>query len=78
MDPYILVVANIGLTEDQIMLRETALKFATEKMEPFAKDWDEKQIFPVEVLREAAQLGFGGKSLVFRTRVKRRCRSLHS
>jgi hypothetical protein len=29
-------------------------------------------------LREAAQLGFGGKSLVFRTRVKRRCRSLHS
>lgn len=32
--------ANIGLTEDQVMLRETALKFAQEKMEPFAAGTD--------------------------------------
>lgn len=29
-------------------------------MEPFAKEWDEKEIFPIETLREAAKLGFGG------------------
>lgn len=52
--------AGWGLTEDQQMLRDTAMKFALEKMEPYAKEWDEKEIFPVDVLREAAQLGFGG------------------
>eukprot|EP01114_Cavostelium_apophysatum_P001889 TRINITY_DN1165_c0_g1_i2.p2 TRINITY_DN1165_c0_g1~~TRINITY_DN1165_c0_g1_i2.p2 ORF type:complete len:422 (-),score=98.51 TRINITY_DN1165_c0_g1_i2:13-1278(-) len=51
---------NIGLSEDQIMLRETAVKFAQEKMFPHVSEWDEKEIFPVDVLREAAQLGFGG------------------
>eukprot|EP01118_Nematostelium_gracile_P016618 TRINITY_DN6927_c0_g1_i1.p1 TRINITY_DN6927_c0_g1~~TRINITY_DN6927_c0_g1_i1.p1 ORF type:complete len:424 (+),score=106.29 TRINITY_DN6927_c0_g1_i1:163-1272(+) len=42
------------------MLQSAALKFAQEKMEPFAKEWDEKQIFPVDTLREAAEMGFGG------------------
>ena len=42
------------------MLRDTALRFAQEKLEPHAAKWDEEQIFPVDVLREAAQLGFGG------------------
>ncbi|PRP87155.1 acyl-CoA dehydrogenase [Planoprotostelium fungivorum] len=52
--------ANLGLSEEQIMLREAALKFAQDRMEPFAKEWDEKEIFPVDTLREAAQMGFGG------------------
>ena len=56
--------ANIGLTEEQILLRQTAEKFAKEKMEPFAKEWDEKEIFPVETLREAAELGFGGNNFM--------------
>jgi alkylation response protein AidB-like acyl-CoA dehydrogenase len=43
------------------MLRETAQKFADERMLPFAAKWDAEEIFPVETLREAAQLGFGGK-----------------
>lgn len=27
---------------------------------PFAAEWDERKYFPVEVLRSAAKLGFGG------------------
>ena len=29
-------------------------------MMPHAKDWDENSTFPVETLRKAAALGFGG------------------
>ena len=29
-------------------------------MMPHARDWDEHEIFPVEALRKAAALGFGG------------------
>ena len=29
-------------------------------MAPHARDWDEHETFPVEALREAAALGFGG------------------
>jgi alkylation response protein AidB-like acyl-CoA dehydrogenase len=54
------IQANVGLTEEQIMLRDTALRFAQEKMEPFAAKWDEQEIFPVDTLRAAAELGFGG------------------
>jgi len=38
-------------------LRETALAFAQEQLAPHAQDWDERKHFPVDVLREAAQLG---------------------
>ena len=38
-------------------LRETALAFAQERLAPHAQDWDERKHFPVDVLREAAQLG---------------------
>jgi hypothetical protein len=48
------------LTEDQIAFRDTARAFAAERMAPFAAAWDEGSVFPVETLREAAALGFGG------------------
>ena len=48
------------MNEEQQMLYETAYRFAQEKIEPHAAKWDNEQIFPVEVLREAAELGFGG------------------
>jgi alkylation response protein AidB-like acyl-CoA dehydrogenase len=37
-----------------------ARKFASDKLAPHAAEWDEKEIFPVETLREAAALGFAG------------------
>lgn len=48
------------LTEDQLAFQETARAFAMDRMAPFAREWDEDAIFPVETLREAAALGFGG------------------
>ncbi len=38
-------------------LRETALAFARDRLAPHAQEWDERKHFPVDVLREAAELG---------------------
>ena len=47
-------------TEEQIAFRNTARSFATERMAPHAAAWDRDRHFPVDVLREAAKLGFAG------------------
>ncbi|MCX7311022.1 MAG: acyl-CoA dehydrogenase family protein [Alphaproteobacteria bacterium] len=51
---------DFQLTEDQRAFQATARQFAREAMAPNAKAWDENETFPVEALREAAALGFGG------------------
>ncbi|MBL4721836.1 MAG: acyl-CoA dehydrogenase family protein, partial [Alphaproteobacteria bacterium] len=48
------------LSEDQRAFQDMARGFATEKMAPFAAQWDENRHFPVDALREAAALGFAG------------------
>jgi len=48
------------LSEDQQAFQQVARQFAAERMAPEADRWDEEHIFPEEVLREAAALGFGG------------------
>ncbi|MEQ1610449.1 MAG: acyl-CoA dehydrogenase family protein [Hyphomonadaceae bacterium] len=48
------------LTPEQNLIRDTAAAFAAERMRPFAGEWDEKKHFPVDVIREAASLGFCG------------------
>ncbi len=51
---------NFELTEEQRAFRDVAAQFASEQMEPFAREWDENCTFPVETLRKGAELGFGG------------------
>jgi len=51
---------DFNLTEDQRAFQATARQFAREQMAPNARAWDEGEIFPVEALRQAAALGFGG------------------
>jgi alkylation response protein AidB-like acyl-CoA dehydrogenase len=51
---------SYGLTEEQKQIQEIALNFAKEKMLPYAAQWDRDEHFPIDVLREAASLGFGG------------------
>jgi len=51
---------DFDLSEDQRAFQATARQFAREQMMPFARDWDENEVFPVDTLREAAALGFGG------------------
>ncbi len=51
---------DFSLSEDQRAFQSTARAFARDEMMPHARDWDEGSIFPVETLRAAAALGFGG------------------
>ncbi len=51
---------DFDLSEEQRAIRETARDFADREFRPHAAEWDEKEIFPVEALRQAAALGFGG------------------
>ena len=51
---------DFDLSEEQAAFREAARSFAVERMAPEAAAWDENNIFPVAVLREAAALGFAG------------------
>jgi alkylation response protein AidB-like acyl-CoA dehydrogenase len=45
------------LDDDERVIAETAAAFAEKRIAPFALEWDATQHFPVDVLREAAQLG---------------------
>lgn len=49
-----------SLPEDQIAIRNMARDFAAGRIAPHAIEWDEKKHFPVEVFRQAAELGMAG------------------
>jgi hypothetical protein len=51
---------DFELNEDQRLFQDTARAFAKDVMEPKAAHWDEESIFPVDELRQAAELGFAG------------------
>jgi alkylation response protein AidB-like acyl-CoA dehydrogenase len=51
---------DFALTEEQRAFQDMARDFARQEMMPFARDWDENEVFPVATLRKAAALGFGG------------------
>jgi len=51
---------DFELTEEQRAFEATAREFARENMMPFAREWDEGEVFPVDALRKAAALGFAG------------------
>jgi alkylation response protein AidB-like acyl-CoA dehydrogenase len=51
---------DFNLTEDQTAFQDAARRFAEDKLAPHAAKWDEEAIFPVDVMREAAALGFAG------------------
>ncbi|MEE4317029.1 MAG: acyl-CoA dehydrogenase family protein [Erythrobacter sp.] len=47
------------LTEDQLAIREVAQRFTADNITPNAAEWDEKHIFPRDVIQKSAELGFG-------------------
>src|SRR6201987_4454828 len=51
---------DFTLSEEQLAFQETARDFAATEMMLHARAWDEGDIFPVDTLRQAAKLGFGG------------------
>ncbi|MDF2155385.1 acyl-CoA dehydrogenase family protein [Vibrio sp. CAU 1672] len=49
---------DFELNQDQRAFADTARQFAKERLAPMAAEWDEKQVFPKQALREAGELGF--------------------
>ena len=48
------------LTEEQILIRDTARAFARERLAPKAAEWDRESRFPKEAVEEMGRLGFMG------------------
>ena len=51
---------NFALSDDQIAIQDAACAFAAGQLAPHSAAWDEHKHFPVDVLRQAAALGFAG------------------
>ncbi|KFE70069.1 acyl-CoA dehydrogenase family protein [Hyalangium minutum] len=54
---------NLELTETQTLIRDTARKFAKEKVAPQARKLDREEIFPTATFKELAELGLMGVNL---------------
>jgi alkylation response protein AidB-like acyl-CoA dehydrogenase len=54
---------NLELTETQTLIRDTARKFARERVAPQARRFDKEEIFPTELFKELASLGLMGVNL---------------
>src|SRR5687768_15556197 len=53
-------MTQFDLTDEQRQIQEMARQFTADAIAPNAAEWDEKHLFPRDVIRQAAQLGFGG------------------
>ncbi|WP_454759719.1 isobutyryl-CoA dehydrogenase [Caulobacter segnis] len=51
---------DFALNEDQVAIQDAARSFAEGQLAPFSAQWDEQKHFPVDTLRQAAELGFAG------------------
>jgi alkylation response protein AidB-like acyl-CoA dehydrogenase len=52
-------MTQFSLTEDQLAIQEMAQKFTADAITPHAAEWDEKHIFPRDVIKQSAELGYG-------------------
>lgn len=50
----------MALDDDDRVIVETAAEFAAKRIAPHALEWDKSKHFPVDVMREAAELGMAG------------------
>lgn len=51
---------NFNLNEDQQAFKKLARDFATKEMAEHAANWDAKKIFPKDVIKKSAEMGFCG------------------
>ncbi len=49
---------DFGLSEDHVLIRDTAREIAEEKLRPYAKELDEKETFRLETVQELGELGY--------------------
>src|ERR1043165_8481166 len=53
-------MSDLELSEDERAIQDAARSFSRDKLAPHSARWDEEHHFPVDVMREAAALGFAG------------------
>ena len=53
------MTGQFALTEDQLAIQEMAQRFTADNITPHAGEWDEKHIFPIDTIKQSAELGFG-------------------
>ncbi|WP_020592299.1 acyl-CoA dehydrogenase family protein [Kiloniella laminariae] len=51
---------SVLLSEEHILIRETARDFSREQLAPFAAEWDKKSLFPKDAISAMGELGFMG------------------
>ena len=51
---------DFALTDDQRAIQDAARAFAEVELAPHSAEWDETKHFPVDVMRQAAEMGFCG------------------
>jgi alkylation response protein AidB-like acyl-CoA dehydrogenase len=51
---------DFAFTEEQVQLRKQVREFAQAEIAPHVLEWDEEQIFPVDVIKQCGQLGYLG------------------
>ena len=51
---------SLLFSDEQQMMRDMARRFAEDQLAPHAETWDRDGVFPLETIKEAAQLGFAG------------------
>ncbi|MCK5824274.1 MAG: acyl-CoA dehydrogenase family protein [Ichthyobacteriaceae bacterium] len=51
---------NFEKSEEQLMIADSIKEFAKQYILPFQREWDEKQIFPIKLLRQLGEMGFMG------------------
>ena len=49
---------DFALNDDQRAIQDAARQFAEAELAPHSAEWDETKHFPVDVMRQAAEMGF--------------------
>ena len=49
---------DFNLNDDQLAFRDLAQQFSESQLAPRAAEWDRESFFPIDVIKEAGQLGF--------------------
>jgi len=51
---------SIGLSEEEAEIQSMAMNFAQNELAPKMQEWDRDSVFPIDVIKQTAALGFGG------------------
>ena len=53
------MTGQFQLSDDQLAIQDMAQRFTADNITPHAGKWDEEHHFPVDTIKQTAELGFG-------------------